>query len=467
MDRGAAGAHGSRPDGVENLVIVGSGPAGYTAAIYAARANLRPLLITGFQDGGIPGGQLMTTTHVENFPGFPDGILGPELMDRLKAQAVRWGTRLVDADADQIDLTQRPFRIEADGQTLQAQAVILATGASANRLGLPSEGRFWNAGISACAICDGATPQFRNVELAVVGGGDSACEEAMYLTKYGSRVHLIVRSDQLRASKAMADRVLANPAIQVHWNRQVRDCSGGDWLEAIELADASGASEQLPVRGLFYAIGHTPNTRLVRDQLQLDAKGYLITQPGRPETSIEGVYAAGDVADAEWRQGITAAGSGCQAALAAERWLTHHGLAVTVSQDPLDPAEVGEVKRTAVSDEANFDPHALWQKGSYALRKLYHDSDKPLLVVYTSPTCGPCHVLKPQLKRVLDELGGRAQGVEIDIEAEQEIAQQAGVTGTPTVQLFFRKELQQQFRGVKQRSEFRAAIEALLASPVA
>jgi thioredoxin reductase (NADPH) len=457
--------------GLENLVIVGSGPAGYTAAIYAARANLRPVVITGFQDGGIPGGQLMTTTHVENFPGFPDGILGPELMDRLKAQAVRWGTRLVEADAERIDLSQRPFRIEADGQTIEAQSVILATGASANRLGLPSEARFWNAGISACAICDGATPQFRQVELAVVGGGDSACEEAVYLTKYGSRVHLIVRSDRLRASKAMADRVLANPAIQVHWNRQVRDCSGGDWLEAIELVDPNGdpdggASEQLPVRGLFYAIGHTPNTRLVRDQLQVDAKGYLITQPGRPDTSIEGVYAAGDVADAEWRQGITAAGSGCQAALAAERWLTHHGLAVTVSQDPVDPATVGEVQRTAVSDEANFDPKALWQKGSFALRKLYHDSERPLLVVYTSPTCGPCHVLKPQLKRVLEELGGRAQGVEIDIDAEPEIAQQAGVTGTPTVQLFFRKELQQQFRGVKQRSEFRAAIEQLLASPV-
>ena len=457
--------------GLENLVIVGSGPAGYTAAIYAARANLRPVVITGFQDGGIPGGQLMTTTHVENFPGFPDGILGPELMDRLKAQAVRWGTRLVEADAERIDLSQRPFRIEADGQTIQAQAVILATGASANRLGLPSEARFWNAGISACAICDGATPQFRQVELAVVGGGDSACEEAVYLTKYGSRVHLIVRSDRLRASKAMADRVLANPAIQVHWNRQVRDCSGGDWLEAIELVDPNGdpdggASEQLPVRGLFYAIGHTPNTRLVRDQLQVDAKGYLITQPGRPDTSIEGVYAAGDVADAEWRQGITAAGSGCQAALAAERWLTHHGLAVTVSQDPVDPATVGEVQRTAVSDEANFDPKALWQKGSFALRKLYHDSERPLLVVYTSPTCGPCHVLKPQLKRVLEELGGRAQGVEIDIDAEPDIAQQAGVTGTPTVQLFFRQELQQQFRGVKQRSEFRTAIEQLLASPV-
>ena len=454
---------------IENVVIVGSGPAGYTAAIYAARANLRPVVITGFQDGGIPGGQLMTTTHVENFPGFPDGILGPDLMDRLKAQAVRWGTRLVEADADSIDLSQRPFRIQADGQTIEAQSVILATGASANRLGLPSEERFWNAGISACAICDGATPQFRNEELAVVGGGDSACEEAVYLTKYGSRVHLVVRSGQLRASKAMADRVLANPNITVHWNRQIRDCSGGDWMEAIDLVatDGSGGSEQVPVRGLFYAIGHTPNTRLVRGQLEVDSHGYLVTKPGRPETSLEGVFAAGDVADAEWRQGITAAGSGCQAALAAERWLTHHDLAVTVSQDPVDPAEVGEVQRTAVSDEANFDPNALWQKGGYALRKLYHDSEKPLLVVYTSPTCGPCHVLKPQLKRVLDELGGRAQGVEIDIEADQEIAQQAGVSGTPTVQLFFQKELKQQFRGVKQRSEFKAAIEQLLGAAVA
>ena len=452
---------------VENLVIVGSGPAGYTAAIYAARANLRPIVITGFQEGGIPGGQLMTTTHVENYPGFPDGILGPDLMDRFKAQAVRWGTRLVEADADSIDLSQRPFRIRAEGETIQAHTVILATGASANRLGLPSEERFWNAGISACAICDGATPQFRNEELAVVGGGDTACEEAVYLTKYGSRVHLIVRSEQLRASKAMADRVLANPNITVHWNRRIRDCSGGEWMEAIELEDANGNSaERIAVRGLFYAIGHTPNTRLVREQLEVDHHGYLVTKPGRPETSVDGVFAAGDVADAEWRQGITAAGSGCQAALAAERWLTHHNLAVTVSQEPVEPAEVGEVKRTAVSDEANFDPNALWQKGSYALRKLYHDSDKPLLVVYTSPTCGPCHVLKPQLKRVLDELGGRAQGVEIDVDADQQIAEQAGVSGTPTVQLFFRKELKQQFRGVKQRSEFKAAIEQLLGAAV-
>ena len=464
----ANGAASAPASGVENLVIVGSGPAGYTAAIYAARANLAPVVITGFQDGGIPGGQLMTTTHVENFPGFPDGILGPDLMDRLKAQAVRWGPRLVEADADSIDFSQRPFRIQAEGRTIEAQSVILATGASANRLGLPSEQRFWNAGISACAICDGATPQFRNEELAVVGGGDSACEEAVYLTKYGSHVHLIVRSGQLRASKAMADRVLANPSITVHWNRRIADCSGGDWLEAIELIDTEGQpAERVPVRGLFYAIGHTPNTRLVRGQLEVNDQGYLLTRPGRPETSIEGVFAAGDVADAEWRQGITAAGSGCQAALAAERWLSHHNLAVTISHDPVDPAEVGEVQRTAVSDEANFEADALWQKGSFALRKLYHDSDRPLLVVYTSPTCGPCHVLKPQLKRVLEELGGRAQGIEIDIEAEPEIAQQAGVTGTPTVQLFFRKELKQQFRGVKQRSEFRAAIDSLLGSAVA
>ncbi|MBM5803274.1 MAG: thioredoxin-disulfide reductase [Cyanobacteria bacterium K_DeepCast_35m_m2_155] len=457
-------ATGQQP--LENLVIVGSGPAGYTAAIYAARANLNPLLITGFQDGGIPGGQLMTTTHVENFPGFPDGILGPDLMDRMKAQALRWGTRLVEADAEAIDLSQRPYRITAEGRVIETQAVILATGASANRLGLRSEARFWSKGISACAICDGATPQFRGEAVAVVGGGDSACEEAVYLTKYGSHVHLIVRTDKLRASAAMADRVLANPNITVHWSRQVADAQGSDWLEAIELRDSNtGATQQLPVKGLFYAIGHTPNTRLVSGQLELDAKGYLVTQPGRPETSKEGVYAAGDVADAEWRQGITAAGSGCQAALAAERWLSHHQLAVTVSREQVEPQTVGEPVRTAVSDEANYDPNALWQKGSYALRKLYHDSTKPLLVVYTSPTCGPCHVLKPQLKRVLDELGGRAQGVEIDIEADQAIAEQAGVTGTPTVQLFFNKELKQTFRGVKQRSAFKAAIEALLGVP--
>jgi thioredoxin reductase (NADPH) len=447
----------------ENVVIVGSGPAGYTAAIYAARANLSPLLITGFQRGGIPGGQLMTTTHVENYPGFPDGVLGPDLMDLMRAQAVRWGTRLLEADADRIDLSSRPYRLEADGRQIHTQALIVATGASANRLGLPHEDAFWSRGISACAICDGATPQFRDAELAVVGGGDSACEEAVYLTKYGSHVHLIVRSDRLRASAAMADRVRANPSVTIHWQHEVVDADGGDWLESLQLRDrSSGATSRLPVRGLFYAIGHTPNTDLLRDQIALDARGYLVTRPGRPETELEGVFAAGDVADAEWRQGVTAAGSGCQAALAAERWLSHHGLARTIQREEAEPAPAGTPTPTETATDATYDPEAMWQKGSYALRKLYHDSSRPLLVVYTSPTCGPCHVLKPQLKRVLSELDGRAQGVEIDIEADQAIAEQAGVSGTPTVQLFHDKALKQQWRGVKQRSTFREAIESLL-----
>ena len=447
----------------ENLVIVGSGPAGYTAAIYAARANLNPLLITGFQRGGIPGGQLMTTTHVENFPGFPDGVLGPDLMDLMKAQAERWGTHLLEADADAIDLSQRPYTIEADGKTIQTQSIIIATGASANRLGLPNEDRFWSQGISACAICDGATPQFRNEELAVVGGGDSACEEAVYLTKYGSHVHLLVRSDRLRASAAMADRVEANPQITVHWNTEVVDVEGTDWMHGLRLRNRdSGKEETLSVRGMFYAIGHTPNTELLKGQLDCDRSGYLVTQPGRPETSLEGVFAAGDVADAEWRQGITAAGSGCQAALAAERWLSHHDLATLVSREVVEPQKASAPQAIEATTEATYDSNAEWQKGSYALRKLYHDSNKPLLVIYSSPSCGPCHVLKPQLKRVLSELNGQAQGVEIDIEADQEIAEQAGVNGTPTVQLFFDKALQQQWRGVKQRSEFKGAIEALL-----
>jgi len=449
---------------VENLVIVGSGPAGYTAAIYAARANLQPLLITGFQRGGIPGGQLMTTTHVENFPGFPDGILGPDLMDLMKAQAVRWGTHLIEADADSIDLSQRPYRIQADGQTIETHAVVIATGASANRLGLPSEERFWSSGISACAICDGATPQFRDAELAVVGGGDSACEEAVYLTKYGSHVHLIVRSDQFRASAAMADRVLANPSITVHWNSAVDDVSGGDWMERLTLRDrTTNETRSLEVKGLFYAIGHTPNTDLLNGQIDLDSKGYLVTAPGRPETSVDGVFSAGDVADAEWRQGITAAGSGCQAALAAERWLSHHNLATLVKRDNVDPAQAERPVNVDVTTEATYDPQGLWQKGSFALRKLYHDSDKPLLVIYTSPSCGPCHVLKPQLQRVIKELDGNAQAVVIDIDADQQIAEQAGVSGTPTVQLFHRKAMVRQWRGVKPRSEFKTAIESLAA----
>jgi len=292
---------------VENVVIIGSGPAGYTAAIYAARANLQPLLVTGFNSGGIPGGQLMTTTFVENFPGFPNGVQGPELMDLIKAQAVRWGTKLIEEDAISIDLSKRPFTINTTTQKVVSNSLIISTGASANRLGLKNEKLFWSKGISACAICDGATPQFRNEELAVVGGGDSACEEAEYLTKYGSHVHLLVRSDKLRASAAMVDRVKANAKIQIHWNTKVEKANGNDWLDKIETINVQDGKGEINVKGLFYAIGHTPNTKFLDNKIDLDKKGYIACKSGRPETSIEGIFAAGDVVDSEWRQGVTAA----------------------------------------------------------------------------------------------------------------------------------------------------------------
>ena len=447
----------------ENLVIVGSGPAGYTAAIYAARANLQPLLITGFQEGGIPGGQLMTTTFVENFPGFPNGVQGPELMDLIKAQAVRWGTKLIEEDAKSIDLSQRPFTINTNTQKVKSNSLIISTGASANRLGIKNEKLFWSKGISACAICDGATPQFRNEQLAVVGGGDSACEEAEYLTKYGSHVHLIVRSNKLKASAAMADRVKANTNITIHWETELIDVLGNDWLEKLKVLKKNTNEEnEIFAKGLFYAIGHTPNTSLISNQLNTDSRGYLLTKPGRPETSLEGVFAAGDVADSEWRQGVTAAGSGCKAALAAERWLAKNNLATLIKRDELEPSKAETSKTLEISNEENFTPEKIWQKGSYALRKLYHETDKPLFVIYTSSSCGPCHILKPQLQRVLNESKGKAIGVEIDIENEQDIAKQAEVSGTPTVHLFKNKELKKQWKGVKARSEYKSALDELI-----
>ncbi len=450
---------------IENLVIIGSGPAGYTSAIYAARANLQPLLITGFERGGIAGGQLMTTTFVENFPGFPDGIMGPDLMDLIKAQSIRWGTKLIELDAEEINLNQNPFRIKTSVDEIFCHSIIIATGASANKLNLPNEKIFWSKGISACAICDGATPQFRNEELAVVGGGDSACEEAVYLTKFGSHVHLIVRSNNLKASKAMSDRVINNPRISVHWENEIIDVDGNEWLESIKIKNKfSNTTEQINIKGLFYAIGHTPNTDLLKGQISINAKGYIETESGRPETSKEGVFAAGDVADPEWRQGVTAAGSGCKAALAAERWLTQKGLCTLINRESVEPAKTKKEEDIKESTKENFQSNGKWQKGSYALRRLYHESSNPLLVVYTSPNCGPCHVLKPQLKRVIEEFKGTIQGIEIDIDLEQEIAKDAGVIGTPTVQLFHNKELKNQWKGVKQRNEFTKAINKILNS---
>ena len=348
--------------------------------------------------------------------------------------------------------------------SIKANSIIIATGASANRLGVINEDKFWSKGISACAICDGATPQFRDEELAVIGGGDSACEEAAYLTKYGSKVHLLVRSEKLRASAALIDRVKANPKIRIHWNTKVEKANGNDWLQQIETINLEEVKGEIKVKGLFYAIGHTPNTKFLDKQIDLDEKGYIACKSGRPETSIEGIFAAGDVVDSEWRQGVTAAGTGCMAALAAERWLAEKNLSKTIIRENSEPEKKlnnSEFNEEEVNEET-FDSNSEWQKGSYALRKLYHESKKPLLVIFSSPSCGPCHVLKPQLKRVIRELEGAVQGIEIDIDRDQDIAKQAGINGTPTIQLFKDKLLKKQWQGVKQRSEFKEAIKNIL-----
>ncbi len=452
---------------IENVVIIGSGPAGYTAAIYAGRANLKPVVFEGFQAGGLPGGQLMTTTEVENFPGFPEGITGPELMDKMKAQAQRWGAELYTEDVVEVDLSQRPFTVRSDERELKTHSIIIATGATAKRLGLASEHQFWSRGISACAICDGATPIFHGVELAVVGGGDSAAEEAIYLTKYGSKVNLLVRTEKMRASKAMQDRVLSNPKITVHWNTDAVDVFGNDkHMEGIKIHNTTtGEENQLHVKGLFYAIGHKPNTSLFKGQLELDDVGYIVTKPSSPETSVEGVFAAGDVQDHEYRQAITAAGSGCTAAMLAERWLSASGLIQEFHQKPETPNnELEELaqKKTQEQQAAEFDLNSTRHQGGIALRKLFHQSDRLIIVKYVSPGCGPCHTLKPILNKVVDEFDDKIHFVEIDIDKDRDIAENAGVTGTPTVQFFKDKDLLKEVKGVKQKSEYRQLISSNL-----
>jgi len=451
---------------VENVVIIGSGPAGYTAAIYAARANLKPLMFEGLQAGGIPGGQLMTTTEVENFPGFPDGITGPQLMERMKAQAVRWGTECYTEDVIEVDLNQRPFTVRSSEREVKANSIIVATGATAKRLNLPSEAKYWSNGISACAICDGAAPIFINQELAVIGGGDSAAEEAVYLTKYGSHVHLLVRKDTMRASKAMQDRVLDNPKITVHWNTEAKDVFGSNGkMAGLKIYNNKTETESdLPVAGLFYAIGHNPNTSLFKGQLELDDVGYIKVEPGTVATSVEGVYAAGDVQDHEYRQAVTAAGTGCMAALLAERWLSEKNLITEYHQGTSEATEPEpEAKEESKADTAEtFDINNTRHVGGYALRKLFHDSDRLLMVKYVSPSCGPCRTLKPILSKVIDEYEGKIHFVEIDIEDDPEIAKQAGVVGTPTIQFFKDKEIVKQLKGVKQKSEFRQIIDSYL-----
>ncbi|KAJ9138723.1 Thioredoxin reductase [Coniochaeta hoffmannii] len=310
------------------VVIIGSGPAAHTAAIYLARAEVKPVLYEGFMANGIAaGGQLTTTTDVENFPGFPDGIMGQELMERMRKQSERFGTEIVSETVAKLDLSSRPFKYSTEWNPEEehtADAVIIATGASARRMGLVGEDKYWQNGISACAVCDGAVPIYRNKPLVVIGGGDSAAEEAMFLTKYGSHVTVLVRRDKLRASTIMARRLLSSPKVTVRFNTVGVEVKGDDkglMSQMVVKNVLTGEQETLEANGLFYAIGHEPATTLVRGQVDTDADGYILTKPGTTLTSIEGVFAAGDVQDKRYRQAITSAGSGCMAALEAEKYL--------------------------------------------------------------------------------------------------------------------------------------------------
>lgn len=318
---------------VEKVAIIGSGPAGLTACIYAARADLKPVCFEGYNAGGlIPGGQLMFTTEVENYPGFPRGVMGPEMMKAFRDQAERFGTRFIRDDVVKMDFGRRPFVVQGHDDTIQAHAVIIATGARANWLNLENEQRLAKSGggVSACAVCDGALPIYRNKELLVVGGGDSAIEEGSYLTKFAKKVYIVHRRDQLRASKAMQERffrLVKEGKMEPMWDTVIVDVMGDDLITGVRLKNVkTGQQRDFACGGLFLAIGHTPNTELFKGVLDTDEKGYLKTRPGNTYTSVEGVFAAGDVADHAYRQAVTAAGTGCMAALDAERWLAAQGI---------------------------------------------------------------------------------------------------------------------------------------------
>lgn len=306
------------------LVIVGSGPAGYTAAIYAARARLAPVLLEGFYTG-TAGGQLMTTTEVENYPGFPEGVQGPELIQLFRKQAERFGTEIFTEDVDEVDLSRRPFVVKNSKRAFETDAIIIATGAMANRLDIPGtrDGEFWQRGVTACAVCDGSAPIFRNKPLYVIGGGDTAVEEATFLTKFASRVYVVHRRDQLRASKIMQEHLFKNPKIEVIWDSVVTAVEGDNVVRSVTIQNVKTKAEtKHEAGGLFFAIGHTPNTAFLNGQVGLLPNKYIKVVEGTTQTNVPGVFAAGDVQDFKYRQAITAAGTGCMAALEAEKWLS-------------------------------------------------------------------------------------------------------------------------------------------------
>ncbi len=314
------------PPPVEKLVIIGSGPAGHTAAIYAARANLKPVMFEGFLAAGVAaGGQLTTTTEVENFPGFSEGIDGTELTVAFRAQSERFGTRIFTETVESVDLSKRPFLVRSTDREALAQALVIATGATAKRLHVAGEEKYWQRGISACAVCDGALPIYRDKVLVVIGGGDTAVEEATHLTKFASKVRVLHRRHELRASKIMQKRLFENPKIEMVWDTVLEEALGDKHLSHLVVRNVkSGEKTTIEAGGLFYAIGHEPNTAFLGGQIELDRTGYIVTRPGTTRTSVDGVFAAGDVQDKIYRQAVTAAGSGCMAALDAERFLQEH-----------------------------------------------------------------------------------------------------------------------------------------------
>jgi thioredoxin reductase (NADPH) len=308
---------------MQKVIIVGSGPAGHTAAIYAARAELSPLLFEGFMAGGVAaGGQLTTTTEIENFPGFPDPIGGPDLMMKMREQSIKYGTAIKTETVTNVNLSLRPFVVSVGSVDYKTETLIVATGATAKRLGVQGEDDYWQKGISACAVCDGGLPVFREKPLVVIGGGDTACEEASYLSKFGSSVTMLVRRDVLRASHAMQNRVQKNEKIHILWETEALEAVGEQFLTGVRVIDKKAKQEKIiEAAGLFYAVGHTPNTDFLNGQLEADQEGYLITEPYSTKTAIPGVFACGDVRDKVYRQAVTAAGMGCMAALEAERYL--------------------------------------------------------------------------------------------------------------------------------------------------